>query len=74
MGQYEQMKAHYDSYDDCAPEEEDPSAYAERMEEAYAASAKAIASYRWWGFTSLMMHFRLWVTSVKLRLGMKLWP
>ncbi len=43
-------------------------------QEAYAAVAKAIAQHRWWGFTSLLQSFRLWVTSVRFRLGMKLWP
>ncbi len=42
---------------------------------AYAAVSKAIARHnRWWSIAGLVMSFRLWVTSVKLRLGMKLWP
>lgn len=48
-------------------------ANAER-EAAYAAVSKAMASYRWWGFTALLAGFRIWLTQVKFRLGMKLWP
>ena len=41
---------------------------------AYAAVSKAIASYRWWGWTSISCAVRMWVTGIKLRLGMRLWP
>jgi hypothetical protein len=43
-------------------------------ERAYAATSKALSSYRWWGFTNILFAFRMWCTSVRLRLGMKLWP
>lgn len=53
--------------------EQQREADAERQE-AYAAVSKALASYRWWGWTSITNAIRMWVTGVKFRLGMKLWP
>ena len=41
---------------------------------AYDACAKAIQSYRWWGWTNIITHITLWFVGVKYRLGMKLWP
>jgi hypothetical protein len=41
---------------------------------AYAAATKALASYRWWGWTNIISTVRMWITGVKIRLGMKLWP
>ena len=50
-------------------------AQAEReREKAYAAVSRAITSYRSWGFTALLCRFRMFCTSIRIRLGMKLWP
>lgn len=46
----------------------------EERQEAYAAVSRAMASYRWWGFTSILCTIRMFITSMRLRLGMKLWP
>ena len=43
-------------------------------QEAYEAVSKAISSYRWWGWTMLMCRLCMFITSIKLRLGMRLWP
>lgn len=43
-------------------------------EAAYAACSKAITSFRWWGITNIVLHVRMWITAVRLRLGQKLWP
>jgi hypothetical protein len=61
------------------PEDEEHAAALIRLAEAerqaaYEAVSKAMATYRWWGFTSLLATFRIWLTGVKFRLGMKLWP
>lgn len=45
-----------------------------RRELANEAVKAALAKHRWWGFTSLLSSFRIWLTGVKFRLGMKLWP
>lgn len=60
-------------------EDEEHAAALLRMEEAereaaYAAVSKAMATYRWWGWTALLCKVRMFITGVKLRLGMKLWP
>jgi hypothetical protein len=41
---------------------------------AYEACKKALATYRWWGWSSILSSIRMWLTGVKFRLGMKLWP
>ncbi len=46
----------------------------EELQAAYAAVSKAIASHRWWGWRSISNSVRMFITSVKLRLGMRLWP
>lgn len=43
-------------------------------QEAYKAVAKALSSYRWWGWRSISNSVRMFITSIKLRLGMRLWP
>jgi hypothetical protein len=69
----------YDYVSGRTPEDEELAAARQRQadaerEAAYAAVSKAMASYRWWGFTALLASFRIWLTQVKFRLGMKLWP
>lgn len=46
----------------------------EERQLAYAAVAKAMATYRWWGWTSIVITFRMFLTSCRIKLGMKLWP
>jgi hypothetical protein len=46
----------------------------QEREAAYAAVSKAMATYRWWGFTAILCRVRMFITGIKLRLGMKLWP
>ena len=46
----------------------------EERQAAYAAVAKALAKHRWWGWQSISSSVRMWLTGVKFRLGMKLWP
>lgn len=41
---------------------------------AYEAVAVALAKHRWWGWGSITRSIRMWITGVKFRLGMKLWP
>lgn len=48
-------------------------AEAERQE-AYKAVSLALAKHRWWGWGSITRSIRMWITGVKFRLGMKLWP
>lgn len=43
-------------------------------QEAYKAVSKAMSTYRWWGWTALICKLRMFITSIKFRLGMKLWP
>lgn len=46
----------------------------QEREAAYAAVSKAMANYRWWGWTSIVIVFRMFLTSCRIKLGMKLWP
>lgn len=48
--------------------------YEADRELAYAAVARALTAYRWWGWTNISNTFRTWLTVVKLRLGFKMWP
>jgi len=59
---------------EAAKEEELQAARDKELQEAYAVVSKAIATHRWWGWTSLVNHARMTVTRIKLWLGMRLWP
>lgn len=46
----------------------------QRREAANAAVKLALARHHWWTPWSLLRSFRVWLTGVKFRLGMRLWP
>ena len=43
-------------------------------EVAYLAVSKALATYRWWGFTNIVHTVRICITRIRLFLGMRMWP